>query len=105
MGDIVIGRIKLRRGDDRALAINLITPSTPTDLTGYKARFQLGEVSKSWDDLTSKRLALTLTKEDTLKLKVGKCSGFIKIISPSGKCKTLDTEYQFYVLEQEVKYE
>jgi len=105
MATISPDRILLRRGDDKTLAINMITSSSPTDLIGYKARFQLGEVIKTWNDLTSKKLVLTLTKEDTLKLEKGKDSGFIKIIAPSGKCKTLDNEYLFFILDQEVENE
>lgn len=96
--------VKIIRGDDtaamgRSLAIEL---EADFDLTGYKAVFQLANIKKNFDDITSKFLALSFSAEETKELPLGFVYGALKIYDADGLCVTVEKEIGFFVYREGV---
>lgn len=73
--------IIIRQGDDtnalgNSIVFNIITD---IDLTGYTAVFQVNELRYEWADITSKRLEMYFTAEQTATLPTGTSYGALKI--------------------------
>lgn len=83
--------IILRQGDDSNALGNSIVFNLNTDLvlTGYKAVFQVGEVRYEWNNITSKRLELRITAEQTATLPVGTTIGGLKIYDNANRPVTV----------------
>ena len=80
-----------RRGDDtNALGIAILfNLNTDLDLTGYTAVFQVNDLRYTWDDITSKRLEMHFTREQTMTLPVGTSYGALKIYDNNGLAITV----------------
>ena len=72
------------------------------DLTGFKAKFQMGTFVKVWDDITSKMLDLSFSAEESLALPLGENTGAIAVIDADGKLETMYTDLVFYVEDKVV---
>lgn len=91
--------IRLTQGDDsNALGeeINIILDSD-LDLTGYSAVFQLCDFQYKWEDITSKKLPLIISSEDSKKLESGMQKGALKIYDKDGLAKTVIRDIQFLI--------
>lgn len=95
--------IILRQGDDTDFNDNsiVININDSSDLKGWKARFQLQELVKEYDDLSDKKIKLHLSKEDTNKLQTGDHRGWIKLIDSKGREGTVLSQ-PFRILRREV---
>lgn len=73
--------IIIRQGDDtNALGMAIIfNLNTDLDLTGFKAVFQVNDLRYTWDDITSKRLEMHFTREQTATLPLGTSYGAFKV--------------------------
>lgn len=73
--------IIIRQGDDtNALGNSIVfNITTDIDLTGYTAVFQVNELRYEWADITSKRLEMYFTAEQTATLPTGTSYGALKI--------------------------
>lgn len=91
--------IRITQGDDtNALGNGIIfTLNTDLDLLGYTAAFQVENIRKTWNDLTSKELTLILDREETAKLPVGTHLGALKIYDASGLAVTVIRNIPVYV--------
>ena len=91
--------IMIRQGDDTNALGNSITfvLNTEIDLTGFTAVFQVDSVRYEWDDITSKRLELVLTAEQTATLPVGTSYGALKIYDADGLANTIIANIPVYV--------
>lgn len=90
--------IIIRQGDDtNALGNSIVfVLNTELDLTGFTAVFQVASVRYEWDDITSKRLELVLTAEQTAILPFGTSYGALKIYDPNGLAKTIIADIPVY---------
>ena len=97
--------ITLTRGDDSdALgAKHYLLLNTELDLTGFTATFQLVNFRCKYDDITSKKLPLIFSKNDTKKLTLGFITGALKIYNPEGKAYTVIRDIAFEILSEVVK--
>lgn len=97
--------IQLTRGDDSdALGekINLII-DTELDLTGWSATFQLANFRQHFEDISSKKLPLVFSKNDSKKLPLGFIEGALKIYNPKGKAHTVIRDIGFEILSEVVR--
>lgn len=95
----------ITRGDDSdALGSkHFIIINTKLDLTGFTATFQLANFRQKYDDITSKKLPLVFTKEQSKKLPLGLILGGLKIYNPEGKAHTVIRDIPFEVLSEVVR--
>ena len=73
----------------RFLTFNI---ETDLDLTGWKAKFVLGWVEKTIDDISTKSFEIILGAEDTKQLRLGKQYGTIILTDSNGNIKTVTIE-------------
>lgn len=73
--------IIIRQGDDtNALGNSIVfNITTDIDLTGFTAVFQVNDLRFEWADITSKRLEMYFTAEQTATLPLGTSYGALKI--------------------------
>ena len=97
--------IQITRGDDTdALGVkNYIVINTERDLTGWSAVFQLASFKIKYSDISSKKLPLVISKEDSKKLPLGFNNGALKIYNPEGKACTVVRDIAFEVLSEVVR--
>ena len=101
--------ILIYKGDDtifadlrRFLTFNI---ETNLDLTGWKAKFTLGWVTKEINDISSKSFEIILSSEETKNLRLGSQSGSIVLTDSIGHIKTITNSIPFEVTTQVVENE
>lgn len=100
--------IIIRQGDDtNALGMAIIfNLNTDLDLTGFKAVFQVNDLRYTWDDITSKRLEMHFTREQTATLPLGTSYGAFKVYDNSDLAVTvlsnIPVRVQPLIVENEV---
>ena len=70
---------------------------TELDLTGWQAKFILGWVEKTIDDISTKSFEIILGAEDTKQLRLGKQYGTIILTDSNGNIKTVTNTIPFEV--------
>lgn len=75
------------------------------DLTGWTAKFILGWVEKTIDDISTKSFEIILGAEDTKQLRLGKQYGTIIITDSNGNIKTVTNTIPFEVTTAVVENE
>lgn len=65
------------------LYLNLTT--NISDLTGYVLTFKLQNIVKTFPDITSKRVQIILSAQETNSLKLGNYQSSIEVTDPNGK--------------------
>jgi hypothetical protein len=78
---------------------------TPLDLTGYSAKFILGWVEKTIDDISAKNFEIVLDAQDTKQLRLGKQYGTIILTDSNGNIKTVTNTIPFEVTTAVVENE
>ena len=101
--------ILIYKGDDtifadlrRFLTFNI---ETDLDLTGWKAKFTLGWITKEISDISSKSFEIILSSEETKNLRLGLQSGSIVLTDSIGYIKTITNSIPFEVTTQVVENE
>ena len=101
--------ILIYKGDDtifadlrRFLTFNI---ETNLDLTGWKAKFTLGWITKEISDISSKSFEIILSSEETKNLRLGSQSGSIVLTDSIGHIKTITNSIPFEVTTQVVENE
>lgn len=99
--------ILIYKGDDtifadlkRFLTFNI---ETNLDLTGWKAKFTLGWITKEINDISSKSFEIILSSEETKNLRLGSQSGSIVLTDSIGHIKTITNSIPFEVTTQVVE--
>lgn len=77
--------------------------NTELDLTGWRAVFMLGSVTKEVTDISSKKFDIVLTQQETSKLWYGDCCACIKLIDANGNTKTVCNKIPFSITDQVVE--
>lgn len=94
--------ILIHKGDDTIFAhcLKFLTFNLETklDLTGWKAKFVLGWVTKEINDISSKQFEVILSSEDTKKLRLGLQYGQIILTDSRGNIKTITNSIPFEVV-------
>ena len=85
---------------DPILIINI---NTENDLTGYKGKFQVGSITKEYENVTSKSVNVVLDKTETESLPVGRIYGAFKLYDTAQRAKTIVKNIIFQVEEMQVK--
>ena len=70
---------------------------TEMDLTGYKAQFILGYITKPIDDISSKSFEVILSAEETRQLRLGEQHGAVILTDNNGHIKTVVNTIPFVV--------
>lgn len=78
---------------------------TPLDLTGYSAKFILGWVEKTIDDISTHSFEIVLGAQDTKQLRLGKQYGTIILTDSNGNIKTVTNTIPFEVTTAVVENE
>ena len=78
---------------------------TELDLTGWQAKFILGWVEKTIDDISTKSFEIILGAEDTKQLRLGKQYGTIILTDSNGNVKTVTNTIPFEVTTAVVENE
>lgn len=101
--------ILIYKGDDtifadlsRFLTFNI---ETNLDLTGWKAKFTLGWITREISDISSKSFEIILSSEETKNLRLGSQSGSIVLTDSNGHIKTITNSIPFEVTTQVVENE
>jgi hypothetical protein len=87
---------------NKFLTFNL---ETDLDLTGWQAKFILGWVEKTIDDISSKSFEIILDSQDTKQLRLGKQYGTIILTDSNGNIKTVTNTIPFEVTTAVVENE
>ena len=95
--------IKLRQGDDSDFNDNHIIFHIVCafDLTGWKARFKLQNITWMFDRIENKQIELIVSRAQTNQLEVGPCVGWLQLIDDKGKDGTVFAQ-RFQILRREV---
>ena len=97
--------IKLRQGDDSNYNSNHIIfhigKPEEHDLTGWKAKFQLQNLTWNYDEIKNNQIELVVNQHQTNSLDVGSCYGWLQLIDNEGKQGTVYTQ-PFKILRREV---
>lgn len=72
---------------------------SPLDLTGWSATFQLGGVTKTINDISSKTFEISLTNQETSRLTYGYQNGTLKLTDDLGQIKTISNTIPFKVVD------
>ena len=101
--------ILIYKGDDtifadlkKFLTFNI---ETNLDLTGWKAKFTLGWITKEISDISSKSFEIILSSEETKNLRLGPQSGSIVLTDSIGHIKTITNSIPFEVTTRVVENE
>ena len=101
--------ILIYKGDDtifadlkKFLTFNI---ETNLDLTGWKAKFTLGWITKEISDISSKSFEIILSSEETKNLRLGPQSGSIVLTDSRGHIKTITNSIPFEVTTQVIENE
>lgn len=96
--------ITIRRGDDlNAMGRSYVfVLNTERELSSFRAVFEIDGFRQTWDDLSSKRLEISMSRDDTYKLKLGERVGYIKVYDEYDLAYTIEKEIKFNVLQEVV---
>ena len=86
----------------RFLTFNI---ETDLELTGWKAKFILGWITKEIEDISSKSFEIVLSSEDTKQLRLGSQCGSIILTDAEGHIKTVANNIPFEVTTAVVENE
>lgn len=83
--------IEITVGDDSdALSQDItINFETNVDLTGFYAIFELQGIQWRFNDITSKKCKLIITREQSAQMKAGTFTAGLKVFDNTGKCRTV----------------
>lgn len=83
--------IEITVGDDsNALSQDIIINfDTQIDLTGFYAIFELQGIQWRFNDLTSKKCELVITREQSAQMRAGTHKAGLKVFDNTGKCRTI----------------
>ncbi len=97
--------IEIRRGDDlNAFGKEVVLVlNTEQDLSSCRAVFEVDGFRQEWNDITSKRLPIIMTREDTQKLKAGHRFGYVKVYDENNLAETVKKEICVVVHPEVVK--
>lgn len=94
-------QIHIFKGDSTIFAENnkflTFNIQTNLDLTNWKAKFYLGKIVKTFNDITSKTFDVILTCNDTSTLDYGNIYGVLKLIDSNNNVKTVNNKIPFVV--------
>lgn len=95
--------IKLRQGDDSDFNDNHIIFHIVAsfDLTGWKAKFKLQNITWMFEEIKDNQIELVISKYQTNQLEIGSCYGWLQLIDENGKAGTTYTQ-RFQILKREV---
>lgn len=98
--------ISLFKGDDtdfnglQFLTFNFkVKEGSSFSFEGFTARFEIGDYSFT-DDISDGEFVVSLSREITENLDIGKYNGVLTIIDPDGKEKTIENEFPFFVTNE-----
>lgn len=101
--------ILIHKGDDTIFAecqhFLTFNIETDLDLTGWKAKFVLGWITKEISDISSKQFEIILSSEDTKKLRLGSQCGQIILTDSNGNIKTITNSILFKVVTTVIETE
>lgn len=86
----------------RFLTFNI---ATDLDLTGWRAKFILGWITKEIEDISTKSFEIVLSSEDTKQLRLGSQNGSIILTDSEGHIKTVANNIPFEVTTAVVENE
>lgn len=93
--------IKIHKGDSSIFAdckkFLTFQLNTDLDLTGWKAEFVLGYITKTIDDITTKSFEVVLSAKETSQLRYGLQHGAVVLTDNEGNIKTLVNTISFEV--------
>ena len=78
---------------------------TQLNLTGWKAKFVLGWITKEIEEINNKTFEVILTSEETKQLRLGSQTGSIILIDSEGQIKTVVNNIPFEVTTAVVENE
>lgn len=83
--------IEITVGDDsNALSQDIfINFDTQIDLTGFYAIFELQDLQWRFNDITSKKCELIITRAQSAQLRAGTCKAGLKVFDNKGLCRTV----------------
>lgn len=83
--------IEITVGDDsNALSQDIfINFETEIDLTGFYAIFELQGIQWRFNDITSKKCELIITREQSSQMRPGTCKAGLKVYDNKGLCRTV----------------
>lgn len=95
--------IKIRQNDDSDFAGNKIIfhLRTQLDVSKWKARFRLQNITWMCDVINDNEIELIISKEQSNIMQPGKCYGWLQLIDTEGKQGTVYKQ-QFQILQREV---
>ena len=85
---------------DKFLTFNIITQ---LELSDWTATFQLGSITKTIDDITSKSFEVVLTAQDTSNLLYGEMFGSLKLTDNNGNIKTIINTIPFCITNEVIE--
>ena len=92
-----------RADDSNAMGYEIdIEIDTSLSLEGWTARFQLEDLAWDFDDITSKKLPLIITSEQSRQLSVGTAYGAMVLYDENGLRKTVMRNIPVYIYPQVV---
>lgn len=101
--------ILIHKGDDTIFAdcqhFLTFNIETDLDLTGWKAKFVLGLITKEISDISSKQFEIILSSEDTKTLRLGSQCGQIILTDSNGNIKTITNSILFKVVTTVIETE
>lgn len=90
-----------RADDSNAMGYEImIEIDTSLSLEGWSARFQLEDLSWDFDDITSKKLSLIISAEQSIMLPVGTSYGAMVLYDENGLRKTVMRNVPVYIYPQ-----
>ena len=83
--------IEITVGDDSDALNQDITINfdTSIDLTGFYAIFELQGIQWRFNDITSKKCALVITRAQSAQMRPGSYKAGLKVFDNTGKCRTV----------------
>lgn len=104
-----MNKIYIHKGDSTIFAdcnkFLTFTINTDLDLTGWKAKFILGYITKEIKDISSKTFGVELTSAETNQLKYGSANGAIILIDKKGNTKTIINTIPFEITNEVIENE
>lgn len=101
--------ILIHKGDDTIFAdcqhFLTFNIETDLDLTGWRAKFILGWITKEISDISSKQFEIILSSEDTKTLRLGSQCGQIILTDSNGNIKTITNSILFKVVTTVIETE
>ena len=92
-------RIVIIKGDDtnfnEQVFLTFVLNTSVLDLSTFKATFSLGGIMKSFNDISSGRIEINYSSEETESMPAGKQDGVLRLIDGSGRSATIESLIPF----------